>query len=624
MKTILFLRRNPCTLLRNVLMALSLATLLLLPCMGRKKTRKLADGGPISCDLSTTDFDNKLKSGSMDGYFTYKEFWKLWRQLKHSYPNFISKEVEIGKSYKGKTMTGFYFGDNVQEGAPKHKERNIVLITALHHAREPLTLTMVIYMMVKILQERGICGYAESHKANMWKLFFRNNIFFFIPFVNPDSYIFISKNGKGPDGDEVRMIRKNRHIDNQCTIYTGGVDLNRNYDFMFGKDEKGSSSNPCEEDYRGAHAFSEPETQAIRHYVEGHSNIVTGINMHTYGNAWVYPFNFVHDATNELLEERKPKFYSFYHEFIRDMKRMKEDTVFGNAQKTVQYPTNGEAGDWMTGKHNILNLDVELGNTDKESDKFYPAKHLIPQICQFNFRVFRQFFWRHNVNLVLHQVRRNSTHKKYTFFLFNKSISSLYNFSATVLPRMKKPMKHRHFQRGLSSKKRRRRRKKNMKRNRKRTRKRGSWHTVNYKKFTKSTKMRNRRTHPRMKPRFLNTNDYEIYYKIISTCPTNADGTSNNDFNYHGGDLLQKHCHLAKNNTISGTLRGRYYLMLQIKFNSLTDMDKMEALDLQLNYANNYTKTYEFYPRGKKRKVLEERRLNLVDNKDASGRKHLD
>ena len=40
-----------------------------------------------------------------------------------------------------------------------------------------------------------------------------------------------------------------------------GVDLNRNYDFAFGIDEKGSSIDPCEEDYRGPYAFSEPATR---------------------------------------------------------------------------------------------------------------------------------------------------------------------------------------------------------------------------------------------------------------------------------------------------------------------------------------------------------------------------
>ena len=35
---------------------------------------------------------------------------------------------------------------------------------------------------------------------------------------------------------------------------------------------------------------------------------------------------------------------------------------------TLDYETNGEAGDWLTGAENILNLDVELGSKDGRSD----------------------------------------------------------------------------------------------------------------------------------------------------------------------------------------------------------------------------------------------------------------
>lgn len=34
----------------------------------------------------------------------------------------------------------------------------------------------------------------------------------------------------------------------------------------------------------------------------------------------------------------------------------------------------------MTGAKNILNLDVELGNADERSNKFYPPKVLIDKI----------------------------------------------------------------------------------------------------------------------------------------------------------------------------------------------------------------------------------------------------
>ena len=51
---------------------------------------------------------------------------------------------------------------------------------------------------------------------------------------------------------------------NKCEPYLQGVDIARNYDFKFGWDEIGSTSDPCDETYRGEFAFSEKESQAIR------------------------------------------------------------------------------------------------------------------------------------------------------------------------------------------------------------------------------------------------------------------------------------------------------------------------------------------------------------------------
>ena len=53
------------------------------------------------------------------------------------------------------------------------------------------------------------------------------------------------------------MARKNRrpHPSIKCKDKYIGVDLNRNYDYFFGKDNKGSSGRPCQEDYRGKAHF---------------------------------------------------------------------------------------------------------------------------------------------------------------------------------------------------------------------------------------------------------------------------------------------------------------------------------------------------------------------------------
>lgn len=70
------------------------------------------------------------------------------------------------------------------------------------------------------------------------------------------------------------MIRKNRNDGkkhNYKPCYHDdylGVDLNRNYDFKFGISDIGSNGDPCAEDFRGPYAFSEPETAALRDFIE--------------------------------------------------------------------------------------------------------------------------------------------------------------------------------------------------------------------------------------------------------------------------------------------------------------------------------------------------------------------
>lgn len=62
-----------------------------------------------------------------------------------------------------------------------------------------------------------------------------------------------------------------------------GVDLNRNYDYCWDCNEDGSSSKPCAEDYRGTAPFSEPETQAIKGFVEKYQNsLKVVVNIHAY------------------------------------------------------------------------------------------------------------------------------------------------------------------------------------------------------------------------------------------------------------------------------------------------------------------------------------------------------
>ncbi len=80
--------------------------------------------------------------------------------------------------------------------------------------------------------------------------------------INVDGFHEISEVYRSTGRLEQR--RKNFRDDEMiCTAgnyRSPGVDLNRNYAYKWGMSSSGSSADPCEEDYRGAKPFSEPET----------------------------------------------------------------------------------------------------------------------------------------------------------------------------------------------------------------------------------------------------------------------------------------------------------------------------------------------------------------------------
>jgi len=135
--------------------------------------------------------------------------------------------------------------------------------------------------------------------------------------VNVDGFKLIDKEYHN-DNKQLKYIRKNRNpsnqIKSQCDFIDRGVDLNRNYGYKFAESDLGSSSKPCDEDYRGPSPFSEPETQAVKLLVEKMAgSIKMAFNFHAFGNLFIHPFNF--DMTvNDYMNNHFPDFTLIYDE----------------------------------------------------------------------------------------------------------------------------------------------------------------------------------------------------------------------------------------------------------------------------------------------------------------------
>ena len=263
-------------------------------------------------------------------YYTYNEMKNEIMQIASQYPNITNLDT-IGFSWYNKPILAMKISDNPQmdENEPTG------IFTGVHHAREPIGCSICMDFI------RWLCqNYNQPGGAGDTATFLVNEReIWIVPVVNPDGYVY---NEIDPQG----MWRKNQR-DNDGNGYFNsnydGVDLNRNYGYMWGYDNWGSSPNPPDEDYRGPSAFSEPETQAIRQLCNSAKPQV-GINFHSYSNVIITPWGYI----NDYPPEPDKTIYLAMADTMNDY----NGWPYGNSSATVGYTANGTSDDWMYGEQN--------------------------------------------------------------------------------------------------------------------------------------------------------------------------------------------------------------------------------------------------------------------------------
>lgn len=273
--------------------------------------------------------------GSMGGFYTLAEINAKLDTMYMLYPNIITQKYSVGNSIENRPIYAVKISDNptINESEPQ------VHINALIHAREPQGMMTVMYYMYYLLENYGTDP-EVTYLVN-------NREIYFIPCINPDGYEYNRQTNPGGGG----MWRKNRR--NNGGSY--GVDLNRNFGYMWGYDNVGSSGTPSSETYRGTAPFSEPETQAIRDFMNT-KTFKTTLNYHTYGNYLLYPWGYINTPTPDN---------SIFDEFSTDMVAY---NGYENGQPPqILYTVNGSTDDWMYGeqttKPKIFAMTPEVGTT---------------------------------------------------------------------------------------------------------------------------------------------------------------------------------------------------------------------------------------------------------------------
>ncbi|XP_046340921.2 zinc carboxypeptidase-like [Haliotis rufescens] len=198
-------------------------------------------------------------------------------------------------------------------GSSSNKKR--IFIEAGIHAREWVSPASAMYFIDRMLHRRDLDADAS---------FLYNNFeWYIVPVTNPDGYEY--------SHTSYRYWRKNRSIISGCGS-SRGVDLNRNFDSMWGG--SGSSGSCSSDSFRGPSVFSEIETQNLRDKVQDIQNergpISAYLSIHSFSQLILTPYGFAQNT------------YPPNNDHIVETSNLAKDAIFASDGRTYRVGSSAD------------------------------------------------------------------------------------------------------------------------------------------------------------------------------------------------------------------------------------------------------------------------------------------
>lgn len=228
------------------------------------RTRLLDRGRPFA--EVRAEWLRKLPEAPPDPlYYTVNETIAFMDGLVRTYPK-LARRVDLttlrgaARTHNGQGIHALKISDHVSAD----EDEPAILIAAQHHARELNAPVMVLQAMKRILEGYGKDP-ALTAVVDAYELYL-------VPTVNPDGVDWVWTRD--------RWWRKNRRGGY-------GVDLNRNYPFLWGR--CGSSTLRSSQVYRGPSAASEPETRTMMAFAQRYRPEIY-VDFHSYGQEVLFTY----------------------------------------------------------------------------------------------------------------------------------------------------------------------------------------------------------------------------------------------------------------------------------------------------------------------------------------------
>jgi carboxypeptidase T len=252
-------------------------------------------------------------------YHDYNAIADYLRRLAEAAPDRAAMQV-IGNSLDNRPIWALRIGGGA-DAVP-------MLINGTLHARE-----WIAPMVTTCVADRLLGEYDRDPAI---RAFVDHTRLWVVPVGNPDGYQY--------SWSTDRYWRKNRRG-------SFGVDLNRNFSVGFGG--SGSSGTRGSQTYRGPHAFSEPESSALRDLAK-REQIALHIDFHAYGQLLLYPWGYTGTPAKD-----RDRFAALGDRMASAMFAGHE-TRYRLSSAIEFYPASGTMLDWMYGEVDALSYTVEL------------------------------------------------------------------------------------------------------------------------------------------------------------------------------------------------------------------------------------------------------------------------
>lgn len=264
-------------------------------------------------------------------YFDPTEIAAMLAQIATDHPA-ITRVFSVGTTVQGRTIWGIEISN--QPDSPE--DEPAIQFNAQHHAREVAT-SHVAMDIVETLTN----GYGSDPEITGWVDGYTTVV---VPMVNPDGIQHVF-NGTS-------SWRKNR-MAYSCI----GVDLNRNYPYLWGPG-CGSSSTCGSDLYRGPASGSELETQAMIS-LQDQYHFVMATSYHSFGQFIDYPYACSNGSPSGQMPE---------HAVVHEMMHGVSDGIFAmdGTRYEVYSPVpfggvNGDDTSWYYAHRGVYAFIIEMG-----------------------------------------------------------------------------------------------------------------------------------------------------------------------------------------------------------------------------------------------------------------------